>query len=498
MKKLTALLFLCLLTIGLIAQTTSLINYVVKEGDTLYAISKKHGITVEHLLKHNDYLRFDYLGIGDTLIFPLLLTAEVEPKNTIDASKNPDNVPHIVTEGETLYALSKRYEIPLKQIIAYNPKIEQNVIKMSDTLVIPLNIQIPDNKNTNPAIVETIEGKFSHIVDIGETLYGISKRYEVSIDDMLALNPSLNTNIGIGDTVMINNSILTPQTVTQKTTIDETTDVNEAVENYDQTHKVNKGETLYGLSREYDVDIAELVRWNKLDDTSLPEGFELIVKKGEAPIPMVERDTVTTVVEKVKQPATSEESFTVHEVDYSKLKPIYHRTMEGDQLPILADQYGQSVDLLMKWNKFGSEEESLGDKVIIGWYIPTKRPSSVRPVLTVSQQESTFRKKYDAKNSDQITYKRIKEKGKGTWLRDKTASDQNYYCLHKTAPIRSIIRVVNPMNKKTVYVQVVGRPPASGEDEGISIKLTYAAVKKLNLRDKIFLLEWSYHLPKGG
>jgi len=493
------------------AQQQETFQHIVKKGETLYNLSNKYDLTIDQIFEYNNYLRFDILELGDTLVLPKTkrTQAPITPKpaikkpqaTTTPTVKKEESITHIVDEKETLYSLSRRYDVPVKTILAYNPFIDENVIKITDTLLIPLNIVIEqaakNNRNSNKNKEDkTIEGNLSHIVSDQETLYGISKRYEVPIEKLLEMNPNLNVGvIGIGDTILLdmdsqalsilktadnekrdenpNNDNKSPF---DKEDIDTLTTVIDTITKI--THTVNQNETLYSIAKKYESDIADLVRWNDLKQDELTKGQELIVKYFNP------------------QEFKEEESkyVTKHEVDYSKMKPIKHTINQGETLTSLSTQYNQRIGILKEWNNIENDEDPLPQEVTVGWYIPN--PTSVKPIVSIGEQEQEFRGRYMNRNADQLQFQVVYGKGKGTWLKDNTAFDKNFYALHKTAPIKSYIRVVNPMNKKTVYVKVIGKLPNTGANEDVELKITYAAVQKLNLRDGKFLLEWSYHTPK--
>lgn len=493
------------------AQQKETFQHIVQKGETLYQLSNKYDLTIDQIFEYNNYLRFDILEQGDTLVLPQTKRVEapivekpktkqapIVPKSTTPTIKKEESITHVVDEKETLYSLSRRYDVPVKTILAYNPFIDENVIKVTDTLLIPLNIvvdkEVKSKKNNEED--KTIKGNLSHIVSDQETLYGISKRYEVPIEKLLELNPNLNVGvIGIGDTILLNpddqvlsilktaenekieeNPINDDKSPFDKEDIDTLTAVIDTITKV--THVVNQGETLYSISKKYESDIADIVRWNDLKQDELSKGQELIVQYFNP------------------QEFKEEESkyVTKHEVDYSKMKPIKHTLKQGETLTSLSTQYNQRIGILKEWNNLENDDDPLPQEVTVGWYIPN--PTSVKPIVSTGEQEQEFRGRYMNRNADQLQFEVVYGKGKGTWLKDNTAFDKNFYALHKTAPIKSYIRVVNPMNKRTVYVKVIGKLPNTGANEDVELKITYAAVQKLNLRDGKFLLEWSYHIPK--
>ncbi len=108
---------------------------------------------------------------------------------------------------------------------------------------------------------------FEHKVQPKETLYGLAKRYNTSIESIQRLNPWLKVEgLKIGDKVLVR--LNSKQSVDVKETLSTV------------THIVQKGETLYGISRNYGVTIDELLLANpNISSTNLAIDTELIIPK---------------------------------------------------------------------------------------------------------------------------------------------------------------------------------------------------------------------------
>lgn len=103
-----------------------------------------------------------------------------------------------------------------------------------------------------------------YMVEPGETIYRISSTYGVSISELMELNPSLQNGLKVGQMLNI------PY---RKESIRK--EVNANTLPSDQVHEVKPGETLYSLSKKYNVSIGELLKWNGME---LKAGQKLIVK----------------------------------------------------------------------------------------------------------------------------------------------------------------------------------------------------------------------------
>ncbi|MDR2835913.1 MAG: LysM peptidoglycan-binding domain-containing protein [Bacteroidales bacterium] len=110
------------------------IQYIVKQGDTKYSLCKKYGITIEKFNELNKpFAKTENLKIGSTINLPDIAKEKISSDN-IDTSKY---ICHTVIKGETLYNLSKKYNVSTDDIINNNPKLNNNNLKIGDVIIIP-------------------------------------------------------------------------------------------------------------------------------------------------------------------------------------------------------------------------------------------------------------------------------------------------------------------------------------------------------------------------
>ncbi|MDE5637507.1 MAG: LysM peptidoglycan-binding domain-containing protein, partial [Alistipes sp.] len=130
------------------------------------------------------------------------VAAAIEKSQTIVYINGAKYYIHTVQKGETLYALSKLYGVGEPVILASNPE-------MTDGLKADANIKIPVIGDVKPPKAEKrLKKTFdSHYVASGETLYGISRKYEISVDTILEDNPDLDPlHLSIGQRILIRKS----------------------------------------------------------------------------------------------------------------------------------------------------------------------------------------------------------------------------------------------------------------------------------------------------
>jgi LysM repeat protein len=92
---------------------------------------------------------------------------------------------HIISAGETIYFLSKKYGVPVEEIQKYNPEIEYSDLQINQV------IKIPRKQYQQPQDTFPTEDYFFHHVKKGETLYSLSIYYGVDEEQIRQLNPQL-------------------------------------------------------------------------------------------------------------------------------------------------------------------------------------------------------------------------------------------------------------------------------------------------------------------
>lgn len=154
---------------------------------------------------------------------------------------------HVVKAGQTLYSIARAYNVTEKAIIIENPGSSAN-LSIGQVLKIPSDPGTAFEIDTG----EMLEGTKKHILAEGETIYSLSRIYKVSVDDILGLNPGMDIN-----DLAIGQEILVPDHEKEQ----EANQLSFNEEGY-ILHKVKKGETLYSISRYYEVTVREIRRNN--------------------------------------------------------------------------------------------------------------------------------------------------------------------------------------------------------------------------------------------
>lgn len=200
----------------------------------------------------------------------LIVLASVEDLPTVNRDGQLYHY-YEVQPKETIYSLTHKLGITKDEIIAANPSVAEG-LKAHSVLYFPANKAVPR----------------THTAVKGETIYGISHRYGMTVDDLIARNPMLKDGLKPGMILMLDNVSSSSATVAG--------DIN-------RTHLVNQGETFYSIARRYGVTVADLEKVNP-GVSVLQAGSTINV-----PVPTVTNVAVNpadnTVVETVSTPTST-------------------------------------------------------------------------------------------------------------------------------------------------------------------------------------------------
>ncbi|MCW0482162.1 LysM peptidoglycan-binding domain-containing protein [Gaoshiqia sediminis] len=243
----------------------SFVHYKVKRKNTLHYIARQFDVDVEDILKYNPEAR---TGINKGQVLRIPVKADLERIAAQQAEKAllepevPGEVLHRVVGNETLYSISKKYNCSIASILAMNPGAVNGL-----RIGMELKIQPEEGPQTTGAVASE-DGYFWHRVVSGETFWGLEKKYDITKDELTELNPVLKNGLQSGLQIRI-----PMQKVPEIQVVP-------ADESAFEKYEVGRGETLYSISRRFDVKIPELKRVNPvLNYRGLVAGETILVPK---------------------------------------------------------------------------------------------------------------------------------------------------------------------------------------------------------------------------
>ena len=183
-KKILLAFILVMATTALNAQKSNFISHTVVQGQTLYSISKLYNTTVDEIVKLNPGSA-EKLSIGQQLVIPGNNTKEKEIKKT-----------HTIQSGETLYRLSKMYNVTTEELCAANPGLSISNFRAGEIIIIPTKESDSNNNAKKSVLSKTIEENVqtivgTHKVKRKESIESICKEYNITKEDLIKANPIL-------------------------------------------------------------------------------------------------------------------------------------------------------------------------------------------------------------------------------------------------------------------------------------------------------------------
>jgi len=112
-------------------------SYIVKKGDNLYNIAKKHSTTPQKIAEINDFPINTKLKIAQKILIPYD-NYDYKKEESKKQKKDGKTIIHKIKKGDNLYNIAKRYNIPLKELILKNNIQETDVLKIGQEIIIPI------------------------------------------------------------------------------------------------------------------------------------------------------------------------------------------------------------------------------------------------------------------------------------------------------------------------------------------------------------------------
>lgn len=303
-------LFILLLTSSAYSQAT--IKHTVTKGESISAISKKYNVKESEIYELNPQTKGKYLQLNATLLIPNKNFEDTTPKT------------HTVASGETLSIIAQKYNLKLAKLMELNPTVDSRRLKIGTVLQISSS-----EKNEEFANILT-----THKVVSGETLGGIAQKYNIGLSKLRSLNPEIDPKYLKVGTVL---KLIEEKNINEKTISIVNNQETEIATNSEEfqlkTHKIKKGETLKIIAKKYQLTLNQLKALNpKLEPRKLKIGTVVVLNK---------LDSLS--INKAKK----DSSYTVF-VD--ETKDLLHKVLINETKYSIAKKYGITVEKIDELN----------------------------------------------------------------------------------------------------------------------------------------------------
>lgn len=260
-------------------------TYTVQLGDNLAVIARKFGVSQESLRVWNSMDAAAVVKQGDTLFVskPELAPSSEEKKISLKKGER-----YVVEAGDTYASIAQALDMPVGLLMDANGGFVKR-LSVGDSLTIPAytapkkqkimtsdkygkdavstkNANKNESRKTDKKVTASLNSE-TYVVESGDNLYNISRKFSCSVNDLLAWNNLSNANIHPGQTLIVRGKPAKQQA--QRT---------EASDGF-IIYTVKQGDSMYDLAKSYKTTKEEIMKWNGLSDTKVKPGDKLKIKK---------------------------------------------------------------------------------------------------------------------------------------------------------------------------------------------------------------------------
>lgn len=331
---------------------------------------------------------------------------------------------HIVKQGETLFSIAQQYDIEVEQIRGWN-NLRGNELSVGQTLLVSA-------PSSDSAITHTVQRQ--------ETLFSISKQYNVSIAEIKSWNNLSSNNLQVGQELTIYPSEANDQEQ-QSLVVEKETQRN-------SYYTVKSGDSLYKIAQERDMTVEELKSLNNLTSNTIRVGQQLTVRSKPAPPPSVADEDIES---------SPQGKFMVHTIS------------------------GGAKSLQNLLNKFRMDEQEFR---ALNPSIDRDRFQNGSEVTVLAPPTRTYKNPYLMSSSLQdlgstaVSQYGKNERGNPT-TNGELYNPNDLTAAHSNISLGSVIYIENNDNNRGVYVRINDRHSGNG------LKLSSAAWQTLNFNSNL-------------
>jgi LysM repeat protein len=234
--------------------TAQVTKHTVQNGETVTSIAQKYKVTPYDIYRLNPDAQN---GIQENKVLLIPPSYKTEPKKEIW---------HEVEAKETLFGIAKKYNTTVEQIQKLNEEALKEGLKVGAKIRVSGEIHKDNHKNQSTE-------KF-HIVQPKETLFGIAKQYQISVEQLKKLNPQIDEGLQPGQKLYLQANTKAPVEIQSLGDIE--TQRKPALPAM-LTYEVKAKETLFGLSKQFQVSQQELLTLNPELSDGVREGMVIKV-----------------------------------------------------------------------------------------------------------------------------------------------------------------------------------------------------------------------------
>jgi len=250
------------------------VEHIVESGENISIIAQKYYVPVEKICQLNQISEQDYVYPGQRIKIKVseqvvggfkpaqdvVLKDEKSEENSISSEEDGQPVYYSVKPGDTLWSIAQNYDVSMEGILAVNYLSNKDILSVGQKLEIPAMGGLNQGNKKD----QTIE----YTVVKGDSLWNIAQKYNIKMHEIISINQLENiTQLSVGQKLNIPVSELAVASGQETKTIVTGTGKQEEKPK-DVIHTVQKGDTLWGISRKYQVSIQSITSANRISENS--------------------------------------------------------------------------------------------------------------------------------------------------------------------------------------------------------------------------------------
>jgi len=319
----------------------SQIKHVVAKGETVFQIAKKYEVTPFDIYRLNPDAK-NGVQENTTLLIPKATSGK--------------GVIHVVGEKETLFGISKKYNISVSDLETWNKATLQNGLKKGQEIFVS-KPSAADLKSVSTPVVSrpnAVSNAATHLVEAKETKYGIATKYGLTVTELEQLNPHIVGGLNVGQTVVLKPGVQVKKT-TNVTLVD---------------YEVQPKETLYSLSKKFDIAQADLITLNPDLQDGLKIGMILKVpSNGTGTFVSKAKDSVLVAKNKVNLIASVDKS---QQKNMVLLLPFNLTKIETDSVKTKTEQLKTNKFLNLTLDFYAGAQMAIDSAKVLGLPVNVK------------------------------------------------------------------------------------------------------------------------------
>jgi LysM repeat protein len=240
------------------------IKHKVEKGETVTNIALKYNVTPNDIYKLNPDSKAG-IKLDDILLIPTkenVVSCNVESLN----SKI-----HTVLPKETVFSIARDFNVEVDDLKKLNEEFLKDGLKIGQT------IKIPSKRNSQEPIVTKANKTIYHTVAPKETKFGISKLYNITVQDLEKYNPDIVNGLQVGQKLIVKISSTIAEEPKVIVPVKKEVKVTEPSKVTYTSYEVKPQDTFFSLSQLFDISKDELIALNPTLDDGVKTGMILKV-----------------------------------------------------------------------------------------------------------------------------------------------------------------------------------------------------------------------------